>query len=75
MKTITNHLMAGLLRTAFERGYMEGAKRVVTNEGAVPVSPEVYRNTVRSAGNDFLALYYPGLLHGSQSSQRLRVVE
>lgn len=75
MKTITNHLLAGLLRSAYERGYMEGAKGVVTNEGAVPVTAEGYRDTVRAAGNNFLELYYPQLLSDSASSQQLKVEE
>lgn len=74
MKTITNNLLAGLLRTAFERGYMAGNKQLIERNSKVPVTAEQYRNEVRSAGNEFLDLHYPQLL-GSRSSQQLQIEE
>lgn len=74
MRTITNTLMAGLLRSAFERGYMAGVKRVANNEGAVPVSPDAYRNEVRSAGNRYIQTYHPDLYKPDPTTTHMKVV-
>lgn len=74
MRTITKTLMAGLLRSAFERGYMAGAKRVVNNVGAVPTSPEAYRDEVRAAGNRYIETYHPDLKKPDRTTTHMKVV-